>query len=74
MSTGFSIALIAVGAILTFALERQVEGINIDVVGIILMIVGVIGLFMSAMYWSSWGMAGRERRRTIIDQQDHPLP
>jgi hypothetical protein len=74
MSTGVSIALIAIGAILTFALERAVEGINIDVVGIILMIVGAIGLFMSAMFWSNWGMAGRDRRRTIVEHRDDPYP
>lgn len=74
MSTGVSITLLAVGAILTFALERPVEGLNIDAVGIILMIAGAIGLVMSALFWSNWGMAGRERRRTtVVDHQD-PYP
>jgi hypothetical protein len=37
------------GAILTFALEREAEGIDLDAVGIILMIVGLVGLAISAL-------------------------
>ena len=71
MSTGVSIFLIAVGAILTFALEREAEGINLDTVGIILMIVGAIGLVVSALFWSSWGPYGpNRRRRQIVDVEE----
>ena len=73
MSTGISIALIAVGAILTFALEREVSGINIDAVGIILMIAGAMGLLFSALFWSNWSVYGA-RRRTYISEQEDPLP
>jgi hypothetical protein len=73
MSTGFSIALVAVGAILTFALEREVSGINLDAVGIILMIAGAIGLLFSALFWNSWSPYGATRRRTYITEQDEPL-
>ena len=72
MSTGISIALIAVGAILTFALEREAQGINLNTVGIILMLVGVLGLAASAVFWSSWGPYNRERRRTVV--REHPGP
>jgi hypothetical protein len=54
MGIGVSIFLIAVGAILSFALETGVDGINLDTVGVILMIVGAIGLLMSMLFWSSW--------------------
>ena len=79
MSTGVSIFLIAVGAILTFAVERQADGINIDTVGIILMIVGAIGLVVSVLFWSSWGPygtgAGARRRRIVdVDEQMGPGP
>jgi Domain of unknown function (DUF6458) len=71
MSTGISILLIGVGAVLTFALEREAEGINLNTVGIIMMIVGLLGLAVSALFWSSWGPYNRERRRTtIVDRQD----
>lgn len=43
MSLGGCIILIAVGAILTFATDWEMEGVNLDLVGVILMIVGVIG-------------------------------
>jgi hypothetical protein len=73
MSTGISIALIAVGAILTFALEREAEGINLDTVGIILMIVGVVGLAASALFWSNWGPYNRDRRGTVIRERQGPM-
>jgi len=56
--------LIAVGAILTFAINATVSGIDIATVGIILMIVGVIGLLVSLFYWGP-------RRRAIVD--DRPV-
>jgi hypothetical protein len=75
MSTGVSIFLIAVGAILTFALERQAEGINLDAVGIILMIAGGIGLVISLLFWSSWGPYGpNSRRRQIVDVEERTGP
>jgi hypothetical protein len=71
MSTGVSIFLIAVGAILTFAVERQADGINIDAVGIILMIVGGIGLIVSLLFWSNWGPYNTNaRRRRIVDVEE----
>ena len=51
MGIGVSIFLIAVGAILAFAVNASVSGLDIAVVGYILMIVGVIGLIMTAFIW-----------------------
>jgi Domain of unknown function (DUF6458) len=51
MGIGASIFLIALGAILTFAVNFDVAGLDINVVGIILMIVGVIGLVMFLLVW-----------------------
>ncbi len=53
MRIGVSIFLIAVGAILRFALETSVEGINLATTGVILMVVGAIGLVISVAFWSS---------------------
>jgi len=73
MGIGLSIFLVAVGAILTFALEREAEGINLDAVGIILMIVGGVGLVVSMLFWSSFAPYGRERRgTTVIKERDVP--
>ncbi|MGH8893936.1 MAG: DUF6458 family protein [Actinomycetes bacterium] len=51
MGIGVSIFLIAVGAILAFALNVDVSGVDLSVVGYILMIVGLIGLIMTAFIW-----------------------
>ncbi|MFC4501372.1 MULTISPECIES: DUF6458 family protein [Streptomyces] len=44
MGLGGCIILIAVGAILTFATDWDMQGVNLDLVGVILMIVGLIGV------------------------------
>ena len=51
MGIGVSIFLIAVGAILTFAVDVSTSGFNINTVGIILMIVGALGLITSLIIW-----------------------
>jgi beta-lactamase regulating signal transducer with metallopeptidase domain len=63
---GTSLFLIAVGAILTFAVEASISGIEISTVGIILMIVGVIGLVISLLY-----LAPARRRRAVVE--DRPV-
>jgi hypothetical protein len=51
MGIGVSIFLIAVGAILTFATDVSVSGLSLDVVGVILMLVGALGLVMTLLVW-----------------------
>jgi hypothetical protein len=62
-----SVLLIAAGAVLTFAVERQADGINLDAVGIILMVVGAIGLIASVMRGSMLGFRATRRRRVSPD-------
>lgn len=70
MGIGVSIFLIAVGAILTFALEADAQGIDLDTVGIILMIVGIIGLLLSMLVFGSW----RERQdRTVVRERERDV-
>jgi hypothetical protein len=65
---GVSIFLIAVGAILTWAVNASVSGLELNTIGVILMIVGVIGLVLSMIFWSSWGgPAGMRRRTTYVE-------
>lgn len=52
MTTGGSIALIVIGAILTFAVQLDLPAIDVNVIGYILMIGGVVGLVFS-LVWSS---------------------
>jgi Domain of unknown function (DUF6458) len=60
---GFSIFLFVIGAILTFAVEVDASGFNINTVGIILMVGGLLGLFASVLVWSSF--SPWRRRRTV---------
>lgn len=66
MSIGVSIFLIAVGAILAFAVDVTAEGVNLDTVGVILMVVGGIGLLASMLFWSSFSPYGRSRRGEVV--------
>ena len=63
MSIGASIFLLVIGAILTFAVEVDTEGFNLNTVGIILMVAGVVGLLLSLLFWSSF--SPYRRRRTV---------
>ena len=58
MGIGTSILLIAVGAILYFAVNVDVSGLEISTVGLILMVVGVIGLLISLFFLSQRRDAG----------------
>jgi hypothetical protein len=69
---GVSIFLIAVGAILTWAVNASVSGLELNTIGVILMIVGVIGLVLSMIFWSSWGGAAGSRRRTTYVEDGPP--
>ncbi len=74
MGLGTSLLLIAVGAILRFAVSVTTTGFNIHTIGVILMIVGVVGLVISLFFWSSWGGVGARRgysreRRVTSDGQ-----
>jgi hypothetical protein len=60
-SLGLSLFLIAAGAILTYAVEYTVTGIDIQVVGVILMIVGGLGLVLSLLFWTSFSPFARGR-------------
>jgi sulfite exporter TauE/SafE len=59
MGIGTSIFLIAVGAILRFAVSATTSGVNIHTVGVILIIVGAIGLVISLLYMLIWSDRNR---------------
>jgi hypothetical protein len=69
MGLGVGIVLAAVGAVLAFAVSATVSGVNIHAVGWILLIVGIVGILLSMIFWSSWAGPGYfNRRRTYIDE------
>ena len=66
MGIGTSILLIAVGAILKFAVHTSVSGVSIQTIGVILMIVGVLGLILSLVWMT------QARRRGAVVVEDRP--
>jgi len=81
MGIGVSLILIAVGAILTWAVETSVSGLDITAVGVILMIVGLVGFVLSLAFWSTWWgpgyfrrtvVSGPDRRRRQVVVEDAP--
>jgi hypothetical protein len=65
MSIGTSILLIAVGAILRYAVTATVSGISLGTVGLILMLVGILGLLLSLLYMFAWSP---RRDRVVRDR------
>jgi len=76
MGIGVSLILIAVGAVLAFAVHVSTSGFNVNTIGYILLVVGIVGVLISMMFWSSWGgfggrttaTEGPARRRTVVDE------
>ena len=68
MGIGVSLVLIAVGAVLAFAVHVTGQGFNVHTIGIILLVVGAIGVLLSMIFWSSWGGFGRRDETTIVER------
>lgn len=67
MGIGVSLILIAVGAVLAFAVDVSTSGFNLNTIGYILLIVGALGVLISMMFWSTWGGFGGSRRTTVVE-------
>lgn len=70
MGIGASLFLLALGAILTFAVEVTAEGFNINTVGVILMIVGGLGLLLTLLFWSDSAPLNRRRETVVREDRD----
>jgi hypothetical protein len=76
MGISVSLILVAVGAVLTWAVTATTSGIDLNVVGVILMIVGLAGLVLSMVFWSSWGGFGGTsttvvHRDRVVDRETY---
>jgi uncharacterized membrane protein YqjE len=61
MGIGLGILLVTIGAILLWAVEASFEAVNLDVVGLILLIAGVVGVL--------WGtLAASPRSSTTVEE------
>ena len=76
MGLGVRLLLIAAGAILAFAVNATVSGVDITTIGWILLVVGIVGAVLSMIFWSSWAgpgyWSGRRGRGGYVD--DAPPP
>ena len=68
MGFGVGLILTAVGAILAWAVTATTSGVNVHTVGYILLVVGIVGMLISLVFWSSWAGPGYLSRRTYIDE------
>jgi len=75
MATGVSLFFLAIGAILTFAVHTSVSGIDLDTIGVILMVIGLLGMLFSLVLWDNWSPRHRDddvvvgRRDVVIDDE-----
>lgn len=65
MTIGTGIVLFVIGAILAFALDLQIEGVNIDMIGYILMGAGVVAFIIGLILMMS--RRDRARTRTVVE-------
>ena len=71
MGIGASLFLIAVGAILAWATNFTISGLELDTIGVILLVVGIIGLVLSMLFWSSFAPFRRTTEdRTVIRDRE----
>jgi hypothetical protein len=69
-----SLILIAVGAILVWGVNAESTDFNVDAVGVILMIVGLVAFLLSLLMWRSWwGPGAFVNRRTYVDRGAAPV-
>ena len=72
MDTATGIILIAVGAILKFAINASVSGIDLDAVGVILMVAGGLVLLFGLLYEARWSARGRRGERVVVEERVDP--
>ena len=74
MGIGVGIFLIAIGAILTFAVNATSSSVNVDAVRWILMLVGLASVLLSLLFWQSRAGPGywTRRRTTYVDEGPPP--
>ena len=71
MGIGTSLFLIAVGAILYFAVNADISGLEISTIGLILMVIGVVGLLISHVFMSSLRRGPATERTVVRDREPY---
>ncbi len=70
MGIGVSIFLLALGAILAFAVDFTVSGLDIAVIGIILMVCGAVGLLLTMLVFGRRDRGGVAEERVVTRERD----
>jgi hypothetical protein len=73
VTLGVSLFLIAIGAILAWAVEVETRGIDLGLVGVILMVVGAVGLLLSLTIWGTYTPFGRRETRVVREEPPENL-
>jgi Domain of unknown function (DUF6458) len=71
MGVAVGLILIAAGAIVAFAINREPSEIDLDAVGWILIVVGFVAVLLDLLWWHSWS-AGPWRRTTYVEGAPAP--
>jgi hypothetical protein len=76
MGLGVSLVLVAAGAILVWGITDEPSGLDLDAIGVILIVIGIIGFVLSMLLWRSWWgpgyYGGRQRRATYVEEEPPP--
>jgi hypothetical protein len=75
MGIGVGIFLMVLGAILAFAVETDIPGINVNTLGVILLLIGLVALLYSLLFWSTvtpWGRRRVATRRRMVGLEQPP--
>ncbi len=72
MDTATGVFLLAVGAILKFAINASIRGVELDTVGLILMLAGGLILIVSLFYEAQWSDRLRRSDRVVVEERVDP--
>jgi hypothetical protein len=67
MGIPVSLIMIAAGAILTWGVTDEPSGLNLDAIGVILMVIGIVALVLTLLLWHSWWGPGYWRRTAYAE-------
>jgi hypothetical protein len=84
MGLPVSLLLIAAGAILAWGVTDEPSGLDLDAIGVILIVIGIVGFVLTLLLWQSWWgpgyfarpwyYRGGRRRTTYVEDEGPPPP
>jgi membrane protein implicated in regulation of membrane protease activity len=73
VSIGVGVFLLVLGAVMAFAMEATTPGVNVNVLGVILLVIGLVVVLYSLLLWRNRSPWGRRRivvrRRTVVEER-----